>query len=825
MAEYSYDDTGSVFGFFLITLLAAVLIPFTYYSYRKSVNKHLEIKREHSYGTEQDVLKQKSLVSSIQSGVNVVPFSQAKSKDTLSNKISGLLNLSSKNLILIFGWTILILFTIRVFNTSSIEAAIYDPYEVLGISAGAKEPQIKRAMKKLMLKWHPDRNLDNQEEATEKSTQINLAVKALLDPVARANWEQWGHPDGRQSFGVGLALPVGIIQHSVFAVFAYVLGFMVILPLIVARWWSRAKSVTRSDVYKRTVSTFFKDRKSVISENVYSVYQLISGAEEFESIIRLDDFQSESFLAFAEEVKKHLIADLEPSTRDEVLEKELPLINTHIQSITLPSDALAYKVNVLILSQIFRVDACKYSKKLAQEQADVVVAMPKLLRVAVDILGVSEPFPIVSLIVTASQRFYQAVSAKVPAICAVPYLDEYSVKTELNTSNLPNSTTNVNITSPQQLLDLPVSQQRHLLSRFLDKSKTETILKILPEFPKIQIKQAKFYVPGLPVVVPKALVTLNVAIELPKINNLKNEKGYKGPELDNGEVIEVPKRGRIEETEKLPVYAPYYPSTKYGITYIFLTRQGNETGGPSVLLSFAQLDNLYVGGSLRVAKLQFEAPPSPGEWNFNIIVVNDSYLGSLNYVTEKLVVEPASALPEEEEDDDISDPDEDSIAGQMALMKGRKIKKAKKSRPTSSSSKSSSSQSAGAVASVASAAVGAKLNELKSKRAKKNKTKQDAEVTSPTSPISPSANPNITKVKKRIANDRKKAFDELKKQKQDGAVSPVSRDEEDNIREDIYGRDVNDSDLVDSDSDSDYDDDQEYDNEEEETFADHDFVE
>jgi curved DNA-binding protein CbpA len=55
-----------------------------------------------------------------------------------------------------------------------------DPYEALGVRRGASEDEIKKAYKKLAIKYHPDKNQhDNQEAAKEKFVEIQAAYEAL----------------------------------------------------------------------------------------------------------------------------------------------------------------------------------------------------------------------------------------------------------------------------------------------------------------------------------------------------------------------------------------------------------------------------------------------------------------------------------------------------------------------------------------------------------------------------------------------------------------------------------------------------------------------
>ncbi|KAJ7593370.1 hypothetical protein C8J56DRAFT_930912 [Mycena floridula] len=66
-----------------------------------------------------------------------------------------------------------------------------DYYALLGVSKTADEAEIKRAYKKMALKWHPDRN-NGSEEASKKFQKISEAFEVLTDSNKRAVYDQFG---------------------------------------------------------------------------------------------------------------------------------------------------------------------------------------------------------------------------------------------------------------------------------------------------------------------------------------------------------------------------------------------------------------------------------------------------------------------------------------------------------------------------------------------------------------------------------------------------------------------------------------------------------
>lgn len=87
-----------------------------------------------------------------------------------------------------------------------------DYYKILGVDKKASQDEIKKAYRKLAVKYHPDKNVGNKE-AEEKFKQINEANEVLSDPDKRKKYDELGEdwnkyqqtdqPGGFDSFGGG----------------------------------------------------------------------------------------------------------------------------------------------------------------------------------------------------------------------------------------------------------------------------------------------------------------------------------------------------------------------------------------------------------------------------------------------------------------------------------------------------------------------------------------------------------------------------------------------------------------------------------------------
>ena len=95
-----------------------------------------------------------------------------------------------------------------------------DAYEVLEVGRDADEKEIKQSYYRLAKEYHPDKNPDNREEATEKFKEIQEAYEVLKDPQTRANYNRFGWEGLRDTgFSPGAGFGFGSFEDIVEEIF------------------------------------------------------------------------------------------------------------------------------------------------------------------------------------------------------------------------------------------------------------------------------------------------------------------------------------------------------------------------------------------------------------------------------------------------------------------------------------------------------------------------------------------------------------------------------------------------------------------------------
>ncbi|KAK2715577.1 hypothetical protein QYM36_010230 [Artemia franciscana] len=230
--KFQYDESGSTFYYFLLSFLALVLIPLTYFFWPRKKQEDPEKK------------------------IKECSCDRCRIKDGLLEKQKPLKNFRQYVIqsILICGWLLLVFVAYKA-QQFDYEYANFDPYDILGIDIGASNAEIKKAYKKKALVYHPDKETGDEMLFMK----LTKAYDALTDETAKRNWEQYGNPDGPSAISFGIALPSWIVEkeNSMLVLLVYVLIFMIVLPVTVGIWWSRSIKYSGEKVLLDTSQMYY----------------------------------------------------------------------------------------------------------------------------------------------------------------------------------------------------------------------------------------------------------------------------------------------------------------------------------------------------------------------------------------------------------------------------------------------------------------------------------------------------------------------------------------------------------------------------------------
>lgn len=155
MANYVYDEGGSMAAYFIITFLALVLVPVTlsaaptsqsHFSSRHPFFAHPYTGRKEINGCQcQPCIEQRKRIAKLEQGSLFNPKLSKKCDTTL---VSFIADTPHRSMFLIIGWSVFAFLCYKVAG-AKVEGKVYDPFEILGISTGTPMKEIKSRFKKL----------------------------------------------------------------------------------------------------------------------------------------------------------------------------------------------------------------------------------------------------------------------------------------------------------------------------------------------------------------------------------------------------------------------------------------------------------------------------------------------------------------------------------------------------------------------------------------------------------------------------------------------------------------------------------------------------
>jgi translocation protein SEC63 len=633
---------------------------------------------------------------------------------------------------MIVGWAIVAVMAYQFQVTARTIPKIWNPYDILGIKEvsflwrlltktvadyrqSASEKEIKSHYKRLSLKFHPDKirpdPAKNQtlESLNDHFVELTKAYKALTDEDIRNNYIQFGHPDGKQSFSIGIALPTWIVSegNGKYVVLVYALLLGVLLPYLVGTWWYGTQRMSKEKILIESANNLFQEYEENITEGGI-VGALSSGVEYCHAF---KGHKADSGLG---KVESRILAPGEITTYAAGLSAS---DKTKLEEL---DGGARRKALALLWAYLGRVEL--EDSTLDQEKYEVAPIAHDLNNAFTSItLAFGTTGPILASY-AAAQNIVQALPPHASPLLQLPHITPAIAKAIEGDAR-----THLTL---QQYMELPEAY-RHRLSvgkGLLTESEYKTALTTARQLPRLQVEKAFFKVTGEKFITPSSLVSFVVkgrfippgSDKVPEVNELDLEDI--DPDEDDLDAIlgRKKKSAKGEKTEDKQVFpplafAPYFPRDHSPKWHVFLTdsKQGKIAVPPFTFFAFDKPifdENGKPTFNMQTLKAQFQAPPQPGSYTFVMHLICDSYIGFDTKLETTLVVEDASKALEIPAEEDISEPDEgmfltltpkyefncnnfitDSLAGQMqALRTGAAPPKKKKKQEVQESSEDDS---------------------------------------------------------------------------------------------------------------------------------------
>ncbi|KAG2172482.1 hypothetical protein INT44_006655 [Umbelopsis vinacea] len=638
MAQYTYDEQGVTFNYFVLSVLALFLVPLTLQWIYKTV-KDAKAKAGHTY-------------------CNCEPCKNKSVRLASARKRSAVRHVASARILfIVLGW-ILFSFLAYKISLTEVQKVVWDPYDILQIPEGTELPDIKKTYRKLSLVYHPDKApKDQAEEYEAKFVEITKAYKVLTDEDTRKNYEEFGHPDGKQSYTMGIALPKWLVEgsNSYFTLAFYGLLFGILLPTHIARWWYRSRRLTKDRILNGSMALFFKELKENSTHR--DLIDILSTSVEFKEKLTIRPSDEANLVPIVTIIKEEM-----ENRYGQKFEKSKRF-----------SAPYCYKVKVLVYAHLLRVEVTDAG--LIKDQEFIVETSVHLLNGLLQIALVKLWLQSSSRIMDLSQSLVQAIFPGESALLQLPYVNNALLRQYYRSKKRT-------FPSVQKFLDAPEDQRKSLLKP-LSSDQYLDCMEVAKAIPQLHTLKAEFRVAGDNILTVGAIVTfilklqngVVVGVESAKTNgkavehSAVNEKDDEDDEaLDAVDAIIEGKKEIKESDERIsPAHAPYYPGEKKPYWWVYL-------GDPKVNRIIVPPQKITDIVTKKTIKIQFPGPPKAGTYTFSYFVRSDSFVGTDLRQDIKLVIqEPSDLPPEEDFDDTISEPDEDSIAGQMKLMREQGI--------------------------------------------------------------------------------------------------------------------------------------------------------
>ncbi|KAG0063489.1 secretory subunit [Linnemannia elongata] len=376
-------------------------------------------------------------------------------------------------------------------------------------------------------------------------------------------------------------------------------------------------------------------------------------------------------LSLAEEFKEDIVSR---PTDEAALEKLGAQVNTALENKNGEKFEYSKKstspasLKVLTLLYAHTLNVPVEDKDLAQDQVDIAAKTLHLIHGMIQITTARQWLSVSLALMDMSQILVQGLYFHDSPLQQLPFVDAEAVKALKGKKQ---------VKSISQFMDMDREDRAALLQEGVTADQVDQVATVAKQYPELKVHKAFFRVAGDNIITPGSLCTfiLKVSAVAPGQEVEEEDKAVKSAKDDVDALFEGVEDSEEDEDgnikpkkeDKTPapaVHAPHFPGEKKPFWWVVL---GDHKNNRIVVAPTKIAD---VTSKPKTIRVQFQSPPRPGQYSFNLFIKSDSILGADILQDMTLTVLDASQLPPEPEiDDEISEPDEDSIAGQMALLK------------------------------------------------------------------------------------------------------------------------------------------------------------
>lgn len=561
-------------------------------------------------------------------------------------------------------------------------------------SQSSSEAQIKKRYRDLSRVYHPDKAVIDEsknqtaEVVNDYWVEVSKAFKALTDEEIRNNYIQYGHPDGKQSFSIGIALPKFIVTDGngkyVLLVYGLLLG--VLLPYFVGKWWYGTQRMTKEKVLLASAGSLFKEYEENLADG--DVVNALSCGEEYKVV--LSGNKMDSGLG---KIEKSLALRNSPNSSTSGM---TPKDQEKLQSY----EGVRRKASALVWAYLGRVTLDGLSLDAGQcscifhlmMQAHLLLtekyeAAPLALRLNEAFTAITLAFGSVPQLLSTyrvSQHLIQAVPPNASPLLQLPHVTSEiarRIEEQVSREHL----------TVQQFMSMPEYKRRKVATDqpgLLTPAQYNDAVSVARQLPLLSVEKVFFKVMGERFVTTGSLVQFVVKARVipPGTANIPevSEVDLEDIDPDEGDLDALlgrkpsgkRKQSKLHEGDALSLsdvekplqpplaYAPYFPRDHSPRWHVFLadSKMGKVAVPPFTMTTFNK-PLLDERGSptfnMQTFKMQFQAPPHAGKYPFVMHLVCDSYIGMDSKREVVLEVEDsAKAVAMDNEEDEISEPEE-----------------------------------------------------------------------------------------------------------------------------------------------------------------------